>query len=190
MILRSTEIGGCFVVEPEFKEDERGFFARMFCAEEFTRRGLNACVAQCSISYNSSHGVLRGLHYQTDPWAEAKLVRCTSGRVFDVAVDLRPGSPTYATWTAVELSATNRLAIYIPEGCAHGFLTLEPSSELAYQISQPYHPEASAGIRWDDPSLAIAWPEVPSLTISARDRALPLLGAAPSGVSAARHLES
>ena len=175
MIFRETEIRGCYVVEPEPVEDERGFFARTFCADEFRRRGLNPVVAQSSISYNASVGVLRGLHYQATPHEEAKLVRCSRGRVFDVAVDLREGSATYGRWCAQELSDTNRLAFYIPEGCAHGFLTLERSSELTYQISTPYHPESSRGVRWDDRSLAIRWPEVPVLTISDRDRSLPTL---------------
>jgi dTDP-4-dehydrorhamnose 3,5-epimerase len=175
VIFLDTEVDGCYVVEVERLQDERGFFARTFCAEEFTGRGLNPCVAQCSVSYNGPAGVLRGLHYQAAPHEEAKLVRCTRGRLFDVAADLRAASPTFATWTATELSEDNHRALYVPEGCAHGFLTLEPGSEVVYQISTPFRPELSRGVRWDDPLLAIAWPAVPSMTISARDRALPLL---------------
>lgn len=183
MIFGETEVSGCHVIEVERLEDERGFFARTFCAEEFSRRGLNPCVAQSSVSYNAAAGVLRGLHYQAAPHEEAKLIRCTRGRVFDVAVDLRTGSPTYGAWTAVELTEQNHFGLYIPEGCAHGFLTLEAGSELVYQISTPFRPELSRGIRWDDPSLAIAWPPVPNLIISARDRALPPLGAVAENAS-------
>jgi dTDP-4-dehydrorhamnose 3,5-epimerase len=174
VIFRETELPGCYVVEPERHEDERGFFARTFASGEFESRGLNPCVAESSISFNGPSGTLRGLHYQTAPHAEAKLVRCTRGRVFDVAVDLRR-----RRWTAVELSAQNRLSLYIPEGFAHGFLTLEPESELSYLISVPYAPGSSAGLRWDDPALGITWPNVPTLTISERDRALPRLAPTP-----------
>ena len=175
MIFRDTAVAGCHIVDVEPVEDERGFFARTSCAEEFSRRGLNPRVAQCSVSYNGAAGVLRGLHYQAHPHEEAKLVRCTRGAVFDVAVDLRPGSPTYRSWTGLELTAENYRALYIPEGCAHGFLTLVPATELVYQISTPYRPELSRGVRWDDPTIGIAWPAMPEMTISDRDRALPLL---------------
>jgi len=178
VILRPTSLEGCYVVEPERLADERGLFARTFCADEFSRFGLNPRVSQSSLSYNSPAGVLRGLHYQAPPYEEAKLVRCTRGRVFDVAVDLRGDSSTYGEWVSAELTEDNRLALYIPEGCAHGFLTLEPGSELTYQISTRYRPDASRGIRWDDPSLAITWPTVPHLTISERDRLLPTLSEA------------
>ena len=175
MIISETSLSGCFVVEPDLREDERGFFGRTFCAEEFAFRGMNPCVVQCSISHNRHRGVLRGLHYQAAPHEEAKLVRCSRGRVFDVAVDLRTESPTHGKWTAIELSAGNHLALYIPEGCAHGFLTLEPESELVYQISTAYRPESFRGVRWDDPSLAVEWPAVPQLIIAERDRSLPIL---------------
>ncbi len=174
MIFHDTDLPGCHIIELDAHEDDRGFFARAFAAEEFEARGLNPCVAECSISFNSSLGTLRGLHYQAPPHAEAKLVRCTRGRVFDVAVDLRR-----KRWTAVELSAQNRLSLYIPEGFAHGFLTLEPESELLYLISTAYVPASSEGVRWDDAMLGILWPRVPTLTISERDRSLPTL-AAPS----------
>ena len=170
MIIRETDLPGCFVVEPEPVSDERGWFARLFSKEEFERLGLNGAVDQVSVSYNAKAGTLRGLHYQRAPHQEAKLIRCIRGRVFDVAVDLAAGR-----WTAVELSEENRLGLYIPEGFAHGFLTLEPDSELLYQISVPYAPEASAGVRWDDPSLGVVWPVAGDITISSRDRALPLL---------------
>ena len=170
MIFRETELPGCFIVESEPIVDERGSFARTFSADEFERLGLNPSISQVSVSRNVKVGTLRGLHYQLPPHEEAKLVRCTRGRVFDVAVDLQEHR-----WTAVELSEDNGLSLYIPEGFAHGFLTLEPDSELLYQISVPYVAAASGGIRWDDASLAIGWPSTPTLTISDRDRTLPTL---------------
>jgi dTDP-4-dehydrorhamnose 3,5-epimerase len=170
LIFRETDLPGCLVVEPERVVDDRGFFARTFSADEFVRRGLDPSVSQVSVSHNAKVGTLRGLHYQLPPYGETKLVRCTNGRVFDVAVDV-----ARRRWTAVELSRENGLGFYIPEGFAHGFLTLEPESEVLYQISTPYIPDASAGIRWDDPSLAIDWPSMSEMTISERDRRLPLL---------------
>ena len=170
MIFRETDLPGCLVVEPERAIDDRGFFARTFSAQEFVERGLDANVSQVSMSHNVKAGTLRGLHYQLPPWEEAKLVRCTRGRVFDVAVDIAKRK-----WTAVELTGENGVSFYIPPGFAHGFLTLEPETELLYQISTPYVAEASAGIRWDDPVLAIDWPSMPELTISDRDRRLPFL---------------
>lgn len=175
MILTPTSLAGCYVIEPQRQEDERGFFSRVYCAEEFALAGLDPRIAQTSVSYNRATGTLRGLHYQRAPHSEAKLVRCTRGRVFDVAVDLRPQSDSYGQWTAVELTDDNGLAMYLPEGFAHGFLTLEPRCELLYQISVPFVPAAFEGIRWDDPSLAIRWPSVEHLTISARDEGLPTL---------------
>lgn len=171
-----TELHGCFVVDPQPLADERGFFARTFSAEEFSRHGLNPAVGACSISFNARRGTLRGLHLQVAPHDEAKLVRCTQGRVFDVAVDLRPGSPTHLGWTSAELSADNHRSLYLPEGFAHGFLTLEDSTEVTYQMSHAYVAEAASGLRWDDPALGIAWPGTGALTISQRDRAWPLLG--------------
>jgi dTDP-4-dehydrorhamnose 3,5-epimerase len=174
MILKETELGGCYLVDLDRHEDERGFFARTYDAAEFAARGLTSEVSQCSVSYNVDVGTLRGLHYQVEPWAEAKLVRCTRGRIFDVAVDLRPDSPTFAEWTGVELSDESGTGVFIPEGVAHGFLTLEKGSEVAYQISAPFHPEAFRGIRWDDPHLSIDWPAEPR-RISERDANLPFL---------------
>jgi dTDP-4-dehydrorhamnose 3,5-epimerase len=174
VILRDTELAGCVLVELAPNVDERGFFARTFDEAEFAGRGLTSAVAQCSISYNAARGTLRGLHFQSAPWTEAKLVRCTRGRVFDVVADVRAGSPTFGRWTAVELSAENRTGIFIAEGLAHGFLTLEPESEVMYQISTPHHPEAFRGVRWDDPVLAIDWPAQPAV-ISDRDAELPRL---------------
>jgi dTDP-4-dehydrorhamnose 3,5-epimerase len=169
MIFKGTDIDGVWVIEPERHDDERGFFARTWEPEEFTERGLNSDLAQCSISYNRQRGTLRGLHYQAAPHEEAKLVRCTAGAIFDVAVDLRPDSPTFRDWFGVELSAENRLALFVPEGCAHGFLTLADDSEVHYQISQAYVPDAGRGVRWDDPAFAIRWPsEV--VVINERDK--------------------
>jgi dTDP-4-dehydrorhamnose 3,5-epimerase len=172
MIFRNTGIAGAWVIEPERLEDKRGFFARTWDPEEFLERGLNPQLAQCSISYNRTHGTLRGLHYQAAPYEEAKLVRCTAGAIFDVAVDLRPDSATFRNWRGVELSADNRLALYIPEGCAHGFLTLDDDSEVHYQISQPYMPQAARGVRWNDPAFGITWPGEVAV-INERDRSYP-----------------
>jgi dTDP-4-dehydrorhamnose 3,5-epimerase len=172
MIFTGTNIDGVWVIDAERLEDERGFFARTWDADEFTEQGLNPELTQCSISYNLARGTLRGMHYQAAPHEEAKLVRCTAGAIFDVALDLRPGSPTFKAWFGVELSAQNRRALYVPEGCAHGFLTLEDDSEVHYQISQAYMPDAARGVRWDDPAFAISWPgEV--VVINERDRSYP-----------------
>ena len=178
MIFHATGLDGAYLVEPERLSDERGFFARTWCAEEFARRGLDAGWSQCSTSFNRRRGTLRGLHYQAPPHAEAKLVRCTRGRVFDAIVDLRPASPTRNRWFAAELSADNGLAMYAPKGFAHGFQTLEDDSELFYQISAPFRPEAVRGLRWDDPAIDVKWP-LPDPTISERDRALPVLETVP-----------
>lgn len=168
-----TRIAGVVVVELEEHVDERGSFARTWCRDEMAAAGLTAELAQCSLSRNRRAGTLRGLHYQRTPHEEAKLVRCTRGRIFDVAVDLRPGSSTRGQWIGVELGHENGRALYVPEGCAHGFQTLVDDSDVSYMISVPYAPEASAGIRWDDPDLAIEWPDAADRTISPRDLALP-----------------
>ena len=172
MRFTATQIPGTFTIEAEDQADERGFFARVFCREEFARHGLNQNVAQCSISFSKLRGTLRGMHYQATPHAEAKLVRCTQGSIFDVALDLRPDSPAYLKWNGIEISATNRRMHYIPEGCAHGMLTLRDDTEVHYQISDSYHPECMLGVRWDDPAFAIAWPETVRVC-SARDRSFP-----------------
>jgi dTDP-4-dehydrorhamnose 3,5-epimerase len=178
MILLETPIEGVRVVEPEPIEDERGLFARTWDAAAFAEQGLTNRIAQCSVSFNRTLGTLRGLHYQLAPHEEAKLVRCTAGAIFDVAVDLRPASPTFCDWFGVELSDANRRALYIPEGCAHGFLTLTDGAEVAYQISEQYAPEAGRGARWDDPAFGIEWPcEV--VVINERDGSYPDF-AAPS----------
>jgi dTDP-4-dehydrorhamnose 3,5-epimerase len=172
VILRETEIEGVRIVEPMRREDERGFFARTWDADEFRRAGLAGVVVQTSLSFSRRRGTLRGMHYQEAPHAEAKLIRCTAGAIFDVALDLRPGSATFRRWVGIELSAENRLALYVPEGCAHGFLTLADDSEVAYQMSAPHVPEAARGVRYDDPAFAIEWPgEV--VVINERDAGYP-----------------
>jgi len=171
---RETPLAGSFVIIPINSDDERGSFGRLFDESLFRERGLDPSLAQASFSYNIAARTLRGMHYQREPWAETKLVRCTRGRVFDVIVDLRAGSRTRLGWFGVELDERSRNAIYVPAGFAHGFVTLTPDAELHYQISTPYHPGSGAGLRWDDPSLAIDWPVEPRV-ISERDAAYPLL---------------
>ena len=178
MRFRELEVAGAWIVEVDPSVDERGLFARTFDASAFRERGLSAAVEQCSTSYNARAGTLRGLHYQAGEHAECKLVRCTAGAVYDVLVDLRPGSPTHLAWAAVELSAEERAAVYVPRGVAHGFQTLTDGAELLYMIDRPYEPAAAAGVRWDDPAFAISWPEAPGARIiSERDRAFPDYGA-------------
>lgn len=172
MIFAETPVEGAWMVAPERAEDHRGFFARTWCAEEFAAHGLVDHWAQCSVSFNTRRGTLRGLHYQRAPQAEVKLVRCTAGALYDVVVDLRPSSSTYLKHVAVELSASNRLMVYVPEGCAHGFQTLQDGSEVFYQISAPYSKEHAAGVRWDDPAFGISWP-YPDPIMSDRDRDYP-----------------
>jgi dTDP-4-dehydrorhamnose 3,5-epimerase len=171
MRLQQTDLAGAYVVTPERLVDDRGHFARTWCTREFAEFGLSAAWVQGNISYNRVRGTLRGLHYQADPRPETKLVRCTRGAAFDVIVDLRPGSPTFRTWVGVELSETNGVALYIPGGFAHGYQTLADDTELVYEMSEFYVPELARGVRWDDPALAIAWPESTHRIISARDQA-------------------
>jgi dTDP-4-dehydrorhamnose 3,5-epimerase len=177
MIFRETGLEGAWIVEPEPIEDERGFFARTFCAQAFVERGLEPKLEQVSVSYNRKARTLRGLHLQRPPHGEAKLVRVTAGKARDVIVDLRAGSPDYGRWVAVELSAENRRQLYIPAGMAHGFQTLVDGTELAYQISTAYAPESQDGVRFDDPELAIDWPDPFGAIVSDRDRSLPPLSA-------------
>ena len=173
MILRETEISGAFVVEPEPIPDERGSFARIFDEAEFAEHGLDTAFGQWSVSFNERAGTLRGMHFQREPHAETKLVRCTRGALYDVIVDLRPGSPAFRRWTAVELSADNRCALYIPKGLAHGFQTLVDETEVAYAISEPYDPESADGVRWDDPAFGIDWPAAEERVMSEKDRSWP-----------------
>jgi dTDP-4-dehydrorhamnose 3,5-epimerase len=168
----ATGFAGAYVIEPERIEDERGFFARTFCRDEFEIHGLRNAFVQCNVSFNSRKGTLRGLHYQDTPREEAKLVRCTCGAIYDVIVDIRRASPTFKRWAAFELTAENRRMIYVPEGFAHGFQTLEDGCEVFYQMSETYRPELARGIRWNDPILAIRW-RLENPIVSARDAGYP-----------------
>lgn len=167
-----TRISGVFEIHVEPRFDERGFFARTWCREEFETKRLISKLVQCSISFNTRKGTLRGMHYQVAPFAETKLVRCTRGVIYDVVLDLRPQSPTFKEWVSMVLSAENRHMVYIPEGCAHGFLTLEDASEIFYQMSEFHNAESSRGVRWDDPAFRIHWPGKAQV-ISERDRTYP-----------------
>jgi dTDP-4-dehydrorhamnose 3,5-epimerase len=168
MRFTALTIPGAYIVEPEPAADERGWFARTWCAEEFAARGLCSRLAQVSASFNLRTGTLRGMHYQRAPHEETKLVRCVRGAIYDVLIDLRRDSPTYRNWIAEELNEENRRQLYIPPGVAHGFQTLRASSEVLYVISEPHAPSAAAGVRWNDPAFGIAWPAEPT-AISARD---------------------
>lgn len=172
MIFKPLDLDGAFRIELEFKADERGAFARSWCQREFAARGLTAQIAQCNISINRARGTVRGMHFQADPHAEAKVVRCVRGKIHDIIVDLRPGSPTYCRWTAVELEARAGAALYVPEGFAHGFQTLEDDTEVHYLMSEFYAPESARGVRWDDPAFGIRWPlEISSISVT--DRSYP-----------------
>lgn len=181
MIFTETRLPGAFILDIERRGDERGFFARTFCQHEFARHGLQYDVAQCNLSYNHRGGTVRGLHFQFPPAAETKLVRCTRGAILDVIVDLRPESPTYLQHVAVELSADNRRALFVPERFAHGYQTLEDDTETVYQVGEFYTPEAEGGLRHDDPRLGIAWPRPPQ-DLSDKDRAWPLLEQTEAGL--------
>ena len=170
MIFVETKLKGAFIIEPERLEDERGFFARTFCQEEFAAHGLTPTCVQCDISFNKKKGTLRGMHYQAKPYEESKLIRCTMGAIHDVIIDLRPESPTFKYPLAVELTAENRKMLYVPEGFAHGFQTLEDNAEVFYQMSGIHVPESARGIRWNDPAFGIQWPSDQRM-ISIRDRA-------------------
>lgn len=172
MIFNETKLKGAFVIEPEKLDDKRGFFARTWCVREFEEHGLNPNLVQCNISFNTKRGTLRGMHYQMAPHEEAKLVRCTMGSIYDVIIDLRSDSPTYKQWFHVDLSADNRKMIYIPEGFFHGFLTLQDNTEVFYQMSEFYASECAIGIRWNDPSFGMDWPD-DVLVISEKDRTYP-----------------
>lgn len=173
MIFTETELKGAFIIEIDPHEDERGFFARSWCENEFKEHGLNPRLAQCNISFNKKRGTLRGMHYQAEPYPEAKLVRCTMGAIYDVIIDLRKDSPTFKRWAAVELTAQNRRALYVPEGFAHGFQTLEDNTEVFYQMSEFYHPECARGVRWDDPAFGVEW-RLPVSGSSLRDHLYPM----------------
>ena len=175
MKFQESPLAGAYTIEMDRLEDERGFFARSYCAEEFAARGLASVMPQSSVSFNARLGTLRGMHYQAQPHAEDKLVRCTAGAIYDVIVDLRPNSPTLRRWFGVELSAANHRSLFVPQGLAHGFITLSDETEVLYMISVPYVRGCERGVRWNDPAIGISWPMTPS-TVSARDAAYPLLG--------------
>jgi dTDP-4-dehydrorhamnose 3,5-epimerase len=172
VIFTQTRLAGALVIDPEPHADDRGFFARTFCAREFAEHGLTTTLVQCNVSLNHHQGTLRGMHWQAPPHEEAKLIRCTRGAIHDVIVDLRPGSPTLGEHIGVELTADNRRMLYVPEGFAHGFVTREDDTEVFYQMSAFYEPGAARGMRYDDPAVGIRWPgEV--RVVSERDRAWP-----------------
>ena len=175
MLFKPLEIPEVVLIELEKMQDERGFFSRMFCSDMFVERGLCADYPQWNVSFNDRRDTLRGLHFQVRPHEEIKLVSCTRGAIFDVAVDVRAGSPSYGKWVGIELSADSRSSVYIPAGFAHGYQTLTDDAEVRYCVSARYHPEAERGVRWDDPDLAIAWPKASQRVISKRDQALPRL---------------
>jgi dTDP-4-dehydrorhamnose 3,5-epimerase len=174
MIFTETKLAGAFIVDLELRGDDRGFFARAFCQREFEAHGLEPVIAQANISFNYRRGTVRGLHFQVPPHAETKFVRCTRGAILDVIVDLRPESPTYLQHVAVELTAANRRALYVPERFAHGYQVLEDDTETTYQVGEFYAPAAESGLRYNDPRLAIEWP-LPVTDISDKDQRWPLL---------------
>jgi dTDP-4-dehydrorhamnose 3,5-epimerase len=173
MIFTPTELEGAYLIDLEPREDERGFFARAWAEEEFAEHGLSTDVVQANIAFNRRTGTLRGMHFQRDPHAEVKVVRCTRGALYDVIVDLRPGSPTHTRWIGVELTADNRRALYVPEGFAHGYQTLADDTEAYYQVSAAYASHAEGGVRWNDPAFGIEWPAPEPPVMSDKDRAWP-----------------
>lgn len=173
MIFHETELKGAYLIDLNRLEDNRGFFARTFCVNEFREHGIEFFVAQENISYNRSKHTLRGMHYQLEPHGEAKLVRCTKGAIYDVIIDLRADSPTYMQWIGVELTDQNYRMLYIPMGFGHGFMTLEDNTEVAYQMSECYVPGAGRGIQWNDPAFGIDWPAEPKI-ISEKDKDWPV----------------
>jgi dTDP-4-dehydrorhamnose 3,5-epimerase len=168
-----TKLRGAFVIEPEIFADERGFFARSYSEDEFEAHGIKLRMAECHISFNKRRYTIRGMHFQRDPFAQAKLVRCTQGAIFDVIVDLRPGSPTFKQWIGEELTAANHRMLYVPTGFAHGYQTLENDTEMFYQVSQFYTPSSLGGVRWNDPAFAIRWPARDGVTLNERDQSYP-----------------
>lgn len=172
MLFQPTKLQDAYLIALEPATDERGFFARSWCQQEFAAHGLDTRLVQCNLSFNKVQGTLRGMHYQLPPAAETKVVRCIRGAIYDVAIDLRPTSPTYRQWTAVTLSAENRLSFYIPKGFAHGFQTLTDEAEIFYQMSDFYAPAAARGIRWNDPAFQIEWP-LPVTVMSVKDQGYP-----------------
>lgn len=184
MIFEPTPIAGCLVVRQKRITDDRGFFARAWCIDEFAAHGLNAAMLQLNTGFSHRRGTVRGMHFQRAPHAEAKFVRCTRGAIFDVAVDLRPESPSYGRWFGATLGADDGTMLYVPEGCAHGYQTLADDTEMYYMTTARYAPDAASGVPFDDPTLAIAWPE-PVTMVSDQDRRWPRFGAAalPGGAA-------
>lgn len=176
MIFTESPLSGAYVIDLTPLEDERGFFARTFCPEEFAAHGLASVMNQCSVSFNAKRGTLRGMHFQAEPHAEEKLVRCTAGGIYDVIVDIRPQSSTRHRWFGLELTASNHRSLYIPQGFAHGFITLTDNAEVSYSISVPFVSGAGRGVRWDDPAFNICWPLQP-IVMSKRDAEYPSLDA-------------
>lgn len=174
MIFTETKLKGAFQIDVKRIEDERGFFGRSFCANEFKEHGLNTNTVQTNVSYSAKKGTLRGMHMQDAPFGETKLVRCTKGSIYDVIVDMRADSLTYKEWIGIELTGDNYTMLYVPEGFAHGFITLEDDTHVSYQVTQFYTPSAEHCYRWDDPAFNIEWPMEPTL-ISEKDRVHPLL---------------
>jgi len=173
MISKPTKIPGIFIIEPELFEDDRGFFARSWSEWELTALGVESRFIEGNTSFNKQAGTLRGMHYQAAPCGQAKLIRCTRGSIYDVGVDIRKDSATFGQWVGIELSAENRLMLYLPADIAHGYLTLEDNTEVYYQVTQVYSSESSRGFRWNDPTFGIEWPRLESLKINRRDRGYP-----------------
>jgi dTDP-4-dehydrorhamnose 3,5-epimerase len=173
MIFKETEIKGAFIIEPESFEDERGFFARTWSQQEFADRGLESHIAECNRSFNIRKGTVRGMHYQAAPFSQVKIVRCPRGAIYDVIIDLRPSSPSFKRWLAVELNQDNGLMLYVPRDFAHGFQTLKDDTEVSYHMCEVYTPEHARGFRWNDPAFSIRWPETEKIVINERDRNYP-----------------
>lgn len=173
MIFKKTELNNAFIIEPERIEDERGYFARAWCRKEFDEHGLATALVQSNLSFNKKAGILRGMHYQAAPFEEVKLVRCTKGAIYDVILDLDTASPTFKQWIGVELNENNKTMLYIPKGFAHGYQTLVNETEVYYQVSEFYSPKSERGIRWNDESFGIEWPETNERIISDKDRNWP-----------------
>jgi len=173
MIFTETPLSGAFVIDLQKREDERGFFARVWCKNEFEARGLNSQLVQANVASSRKEGTLRGLHYQVVPYEEAKLVSCTRGSIFDVIIDLRPSSRQFKEWFGIELTAKNNRMLYVPEGFAHGYQTLDDNTEVFYLVSQFFYPTHERGVRWDDPSFKIAWPKTQTRIVSEKDQSWP-----------------
>ena len=175
MIFTESKLKGAFIIEMEKRSDDRGFFARTWCKHEFEIQGLCTNFVQVNLAFNEKKGILRGMHYQRNPYEEVKLVRCTRGALYDVIVDIRKSSSTYKKWIGVELTQDNYKMLYVPEGFAHGYQTLQDHTEIIYQVSQFYTPNSEGGVRWNDPTVNIVWPETEERNISPKDQMWPLL---------------